>query len=131
MPPSEFVVANAQNRAGDGWDDPVHGKVTWRTLISADLAPTDSLSAGVAEIEPGCRLKLHRHSPSEIYFVVEGTGIVTVDGRDQTVVVGDAVFIPGDAEHGIRNESGRLLRFFYAFATDTFNEVAYRFPDAE
>jgi hypothetical protein len=39
-----------------------------------------------------------------------------------------AAFIPGDAEHSLRNDSIGLLRIFYVFPTDRFAEVVYRFP---
>ncbi len=39
------------------------------------------------------------------------------------------MFIPGDAEHGIRNTGGGTLRFVYAFATGSIDDVVYRFSD--
>ena len=66
-------------------------------------------------------------TPAEIYYVVEGHGIVTLDGVDHPVSAGTAVYIPGDAEHGIRNAGQTPLRFFYAFAVDSFGDVTYRF----
>jgi oxalate decarboxylase/phosphoglucose isomerase-like protein (cupin superfamily) len=38
-----------------------------------------------------------------------------------------AVFIPGDAEHGIRNSGAIVLRFVYVFPTNSFADVEYRF----
>ena len=43
------------------------------------------------------------------------------------MAAGSAVFIPGDAEHGIRNTVEGTLRFVYAFATDAIDDVVYRF----
>ncbi len=126
---SRPVVASAAERSRDGWDDPVHGRVSWFTLFSRDITPTDSLSAGITEIEPGSGLNAHRHTQPEIYFLVEGSGIVMVDGSETAVSAGASVFIPGDALHGIRNASHALLRFFYCFPADSFSEVVYRFPD--
>ena len=42
---------------------------------------------------------------------------------------GTAVAIPGDVEHGIRNTGPIPLRFFYAFAVDSFDDVVYRFSE--
>jgi quercetin dioxygenase-like cupin family protein len=97
--------------------------------MSSDITPTDSMSAGIAELAPGGELKPHRHDPSEIYFIFEGTGIVRIDGQETTVKAGTTVFIPGNAEHGIRNESGTDLKFFYVFPTGSFADVIYRFPE--
>ena len=111
----------------DAWDDPVRGVLGFRTLISGGTTPTRTLTAGIADLNPGGWLGLHRHTPAEIYYVVEGHGIVTLDGADNPVSAGTAVYIPGDAEHGIRNAGHTPLRFFYAFALDSFDDVTYRF----
>jgi quercetin dioxygenase-like cupin family protein len=127
MSRTEPLVIAANECGRDGWDDPVKGRIGWRTLFSADLTPTHGLTAGIAKLEPGGWLGLHRHSPAEIYYVLEGRGIVTIEGREHEVHVGAAVFIPADAEHGIRNEHEEPLRFLYAFPVDSFGEVEYRF----
>jgi len=42
------------------------------------------------------------------------------------VPAGTAVFIPGDAEHGIRDTGAGVLRFLHAFAVQSFTEVEHR-----
>ncbi|WP_220790006.1 cupin domain-containing protein [Gluconacetobacter tumulisoli] len=104
------------------------GFVSWHTLISGNITPTDTLTAGLATVPAReGRLELHRHEDPEIYFIVEGTGIMTIDGQDTNVGPGTTIFIPGNAEHGIRNESAADLKFFYVFATDQFPDVVYRY----
>ncbi|WP_281181414.1 hypothetical protein [Geodermatophilus telluris] len=39
------------------------------------------------------------------------------------------MFIPGNAERGTRNTGDGPLRFVYAFATDSIDDVVYRFLD--
>ncbi len=112
-----------------GWDDEEHGRVQWRTLFSAGLTPTETLTAGVAEIDPSGLLVLHHHTPPEIYFILAGEGIVSIDGQEQRVGPNTGVFIPGGALHGIRNGGASTLRFFYAFAVDSFADVEYIFPE--
>jgi mannose-6-phosphate isomerase-like protein (cupin superfamily) len=127
---SRAVVTSAEERPREGWDDPVRGKASWFTFFSSDITPTNGMSAGIAEIPPGGgSLNPHRHEPPEIYFIVEGTGILTIDGVEQVVTAGSAVFIPGNAEHGLRNESGLGLKLLYVFPTDRFADVVYRFPE--
>jgi quercetin dioxygenase-like cupin family protein len=123
----EPLVIHAADQPKDGWDDPVKGRVGWRTLFSGDRSPTNAITAGLAELDPGGWLGLHRHVPAEIYYVLEGTGILTLEGIEHQVGPGMAVFIPGDAEHGLRNQGETLLRFVYVFPTDSFSEVEYRF----
>ena len=129
--PVEGVITTADERPREGWDDPVHGRVDWYTLFSSDITPTDSMAAGIAEIVPGGgALRLHSHAEAEIYYVLEGTGIMSLEGRETVVKAGAAVFIPGDAQHGIRNESGSTLKLFYVFPTGRFSDIVYRFPEA-
>src|SRR5688500_3341619 len=121
------LVVHERNLDCAGWDDPVNGRVAWRTLFSGDVTPTEALTCGIAELEPGGWLGLHRHAPAEIYYVLEGRGVVTLEGAEHAVSRGSAVFIPADAEHGIRNTGPEPLRFLYAFPVDAFGDVEYRF----
>jgi quercetin dioxygenase-like cupin family protein len=109
------------------WSDPVRGEVGFRTLFGDDATATASVTAGVTEMEPGDWLGRHRHAPAEIYYVLAGEGTMELDGEQHAVRTGSAVFIPGDLEHGIRNTGSERLRFFYAFAADSFADIEYRF----
>ena len=108
------------------WSDPVRGEVGFRTLLGA-AGDDGDFTAGVAHLEGGGWLGHHRHDPAELYFVLSGAGAVMIDGEEQAVVAGTAVCIPGGREHGIRNTGTAPLRFFYAFAVGSFDEVEYRF----
>ena len=99
------------------------------TFFSAEATPTSAMSAGLMELAPGdVGLRPHRHAQPEIYYVVSGAGVVTIDGRDAEARPGAAIFIPGDAEHAVRNTGEDALRIFYVFPTDRFSDVVYRFP---
>ncbi|MDE2018677.1 MAG: cupin domain-containing protein [Hyphomicrobiales bacterium] len=112
----------------DGWDDPVRGRVRWRTLFSRGHTPTEAITCGVAVFAPGDELKPHRHAPPEVYYILEGEGLMRLDGEDRRVTAGTAVFIPGLAEHGIKQVGEATLKLFYAFAVDSFEGVEYLFP---
>ena len=99
--------------------------VTWRTLTSADRTPTHTLTSGVCEIEPGGALELHRHPPLELYYFLQGTGIVRLGDREQRVGPGTTISIPGNTPHSIRNDGQSLLKLFYVFPVDSFSEVVY------
>ncbi|KQT52879.1 MULTISPECIES: cupin domain-containing protein [unclassified Aureimonas] len=127
MPVQPFIVEDT-GLASEGWSEPKgRGVVGWQTLLSADRTPTAGLTAGIAHLEPGGHLALHRHDPAELYFLTEGVAIVTVEGVETQVGAGACVFIPGNAEHGIRNEGRAPVRFLYVFPTDSFADVDYRF----
>ncbi len=111
----------------EGWDDPSRGSCLWRTMISADVAPTDTLSTGIAYFAPGETLAPHRHSHAEVYFVLEGELEVTIDGIKHCVTPNTTIFVPGNAEHGTRNATAKPARIFYCFAADRFSDVQYQF----
>jgi mannose-6-phosphate isomerase-like protein (cupin superfamily) len=124
------IIASAAGRIRESWPDATRGNASWFTFFSSDVTPTDSMSAGIMEIPPdGGILKPHRHEQAEIYFVFEGTGLLTIDGVAATITPGMAAFIPGGAEHSLRNDSTIVLRIFYLFPTDCFADVVYRFPN--
>ena len=122
-------VRDSSQVESEVWDDPVRGDVSFRVLFSADRTPTSALYTGLTELAPGGWLGLHRHTQDEVYHLVEGSGVVVLDGVEHPVAASSAVFIPGDAEHGIRNTGEGTLRFVYAFATDSVEDVVYRFTD--
>lgn len=105
------------------------GNVTWKTLLSSSRTTSDTLTSGLARCATkGGHLKCHRHDHPEVYYIVQGCGIVTVDGKEQEVGKGSVVFIPGNSEHGVRNEDEKEdLVWLYVFATDKFEDVVYRF----
>ena len=124
---TEAVAVTAADRRRTGWDEPERGDVTWFTFFSADITPTADMSAGLAEFGPNGGLAPHRHAQAEVYFVQEGTGVVTIDGVETQLKAGMSVFIPGDAEHSVRNPAQQTLKLFYVFPCDRFSDVVYRF----
>lgn len=124
--PSNYTSTNA----AESFPDPSHGEVTWHTLFTQLQTPTSDMSAGIAVCPSHTgHLCNHRHTQAEIYYILEGRGIVTIDGSSHPVEKGSTVFIPGDAEHGIVNNGEEPLKWFYIFPTGDFSEVVYRFSE--
>jgi mannose-6-phosphate isomerase-like protein (cupin superfamily) len=124
------VVVQESDATTETWSDPVRGEASFRTLFGGEGSPTDTLTAGVAELAPGGWLGCHRHDPPETYFVMQGEGVVQLGDEERGVRAGSAVFVPSSVEHGIRNTGQTSLRIFYAFAVDSFDEVEYHFTEA-
>lgn len=123
---SNALVVAEDDVDRETWSDPIRGEVGFRTLFGGVVRATD-FTAGVTELEVGGWLGHHRHEPSEIYYVLSGEGRLSIDGQDHRVLAGTAVYIPGNSEHAIRNTGSVQLRFFYAFAVGSFEEIEYRF----
>lgn len=58
------------------------------------------------ELAPGQSLAPHEHNSHEFYYLVRGSGVVTIDGEDRQVGIGDLVHIPPNAVHSITDTSG-------------------------
>jgi len=129
---SEAFITYEEDCEFEGSQERALGSVHWRTLISGDRTPTDSLTVGIAELEPGGskRFRPHRHAQAEVYYVLSGEGTVTISGTEHLVRPGATVFIPGGAEHGARNTGAELLRLLYVFPANSFPEIKYEFPDS-
>ena len=103
------------------WDDE-RGRVSWRTVAAGE-----GLTAGLARIAPGEALQEHRHAQAEVYVVLEGAGVVTVDGKTRKVDAGAVLHIPGGALHSCENTGDVELRIAYVLAADSFADVEYDF----
>ena len=128
----EPVIVDESTRRWETWPDEevaARGLVYWKTLLSADVTPSEALTMGIAKIPPAEALHEHRHQQAEIYLILEGTGLVRIDGKARPVGAGSAVFIPGNVVHSCENTGASDLRFAYVFPANSFEEVEYVFDE--
>ncbi len=128
MPETAGFAADLEHQPYEGGTDPQIGCVSWRTLISSDRTPSRDLVLGVAEFDAFGTLNLHRHKPAEFYFGLSGEGVVEIDGVGHRIAPGIAVFIPGNAEHGVV-AGANGLSFVYGFPENAFEDVNYTFSN--
>jgi quercetin dioxygenase-like cupin family protein len=121
------VRRDAASLPDERWEDQGRGTIRFRTLISAPATETRDLVCGVAMLEAGETFLLHSHPQAEVYFGLEGTGDVLVDGIPHRLAPGVALYIPGGAVHGVPLAHAPL-KWFYTFAADSFGQIAYTFP---
>jgi len=83
-------------------------------------------SLAEASVPPGGATLLHRHRESEeLYFIVSGTGRMTLGDEAFAIAPGDTILIPPGTAHCLRNDGGETLRLLCACAP------AYRHEDTE
>ena len=76
---------------------------TIRELLGLPIAPVRNQSLAEATLEPGQATERHYHAETEeIYYLVEGSGEMELDGDRRPVSPGDAILIPAGAWHQIR-----------------------------
>jgi mannose-6-phosphate isomerase len=89
------------------------------TVLSDD--PTHKVKRIV--VSPHKRLSYQRHARrSEHWFIVEGTGLVTVDGVQRAVSPGDPVDIPAGTDHRMENPGRADLVFIEVQHGEYFGE---------
>ena len=93
--------------------------VVSRLLHSEKDATDTELTVTWVEVEPGSEQVLHSHAPEQVYVTVAGEGRMRVGGTERDVSAGDAVHIPSNTEHGIRNTGDETLEYVSA-ATPAF-----------
>ena len=77
-----------------------------RSLLDLSNAPVKGQSLAEATLPPGGSTERHHHKVSEeFYYILEGRGVMEVDGEERSVGVGDAILIPAGTWHEIRAES--------------------------
>lgn len=125
------VIVKEQSCVLEDWQKEGRSGVTWRTLLSSDRTDSDSITMGIAYIEPGNPedLHLHQHEPAEAYYVLSGCGYVSIDGIISKLEKGMAVFAPSNAVHAVGNDSAEMLQILYVFGVDSFEDVKYVFPE--
>lgn len=127
--PVRPFVARSEASPVEKWDAGKASGMSWKTLTSADRTPSTELSTGVCFLEVGGALPRHHHAQSEVYHFIAGTCTIRVNDELFTVGVGDTVFIPGNAWHEIANVGNETAQLFYCFATDSFDQIEYHYPD--
>jgi mannose-6-phosphate isomerase-like protein (cupin superfamily) len=64
-----------------------------------------------ATVKPGQTTVPHRLRTSEVYYVLEGEGYMSIDGESKTVRPGQVIYIPPCSTQHIQNTGGSNLTF--------------------
>jgi mannose-6-phosphate isomerase-like protein (cupin superfamily) len=83
-------------------------------LVSALTGSSKNMAITLVEMEPGGIQQVHAHEPEQMYYILEGSGIMTVDDEQRPVQAGDCIFFPSLARHGLENTGGTVLRYLSA-----------------
>ena len=97
---------------------------TIRSLLDLSNAPVLGQSLAEASLPTGCATDRHYHKVSEeFYYLLDGHGLMEIDGEEREVGPGDAILIPAGAWHQIR--AIESLRFLCCCAPPYAHEDTY------
>jgi len=85
-------------------------------LISPQNTASQNLSLQISEIPSGSEQPVHHHEPEQCYYIIKGKGLMVIENDSREVKAGDAVFIPSNSKHGIRNLGNEMLEYITANA---------------
>lgn len=102
-----------RERSACGWRD---------RLISREDAPLSPAAWAHAVDIDGAKLHYHKRS-TELYYVLEGSGSVVLDGVEQPVSKGSLVHIPPGVVHGAKGRMRVLVVGIPDIAEDDYFEV--------
>jgi mannose-6-phosphate isomerase-like protein (cupin superfamily) len=112
----------------------------WKETDSTDLRPQTAIHDGegtivrrmffrqqsqlgvrfdVWELPPGASEGSHTHGGErpleEIYYVLQGHGLMRIAGEEVLIGPGDAILVPPDVDHGLVNTGAEPLRLVLLF----------------
>ena len=74
-----------------------------------DIMHTNSFDVGILRLNPGQKDTQGPHSYDELYFVVEGEGFISIQGKDHKIRKGSCIFIPSKIKHYFHGNKDRLI----------------------
>lgn len=83
-------------------------------LIGEINSGSKEISIQTTDVEPNKMQFLHSHEQEQCYYIISGTGLMIIDDQSKEVKEGDAVFIPSNATHGIKNIGNNKLTYLTA-----------------
>lgn len=89
------------------------GVCRWKMLMNGMHLEGEWNCVEYVVIEPGASVGEHVHTRTEeIYYIISGKAVMTMDGDEFTCVAGDLITTPIGSSHSIANRSEADMHFF-------------------
>jgi mannose-6-phosphate isomerase-like protein (cupin superfamily) len=85
--------------------------VAWREQTGElyhEFLRRPSMSLGLYVLDAGGTDPQSPHEEDEVYYVMAGRGMITVDREQREVTAGSVIFVPAGAEHRFHDVTERL-----------------------
>jgi len=110
------------NRANTKIINTPHGSEI-RPLIDRTTAPINQCSLAEEILPPGASVTPHHHEViEEIYYVIEGEGVMLIDDEERKVGEGDAIYIPRFARHTLTNTGEKQMKILLVCGPAFYHE---------
>jgi len=85
-------------------------------LISPQNTQSKNISVQISEVPVGSEQPIHNHEPEQCYYIIKGKGLMFIEDESKKVAAGDAIYIPSNLKHGIKNIGNGTLEYLTANA---------------
>jgi mannose-6-phosphate isomerase-like protein (cupin superfamily) len=88
--------------------------ITSYLLVSEEATGSEHITTTLVEMDPGGKQHIHAHATEQCYFILEGSGKMTVGDETREVTAGMSIFIPSKQPHGLKSDTAGTLRYLSA-----------------
>jgi mannose-6-phosphate isomerase-like protein (cupin superfamily) len=94
-----------------------------RPLVDRTTSAITGCSLAEEILPPGHAVTPHHHRQiEEIYYIIEGRGVMTVGDEQQDVAAGDAVYVPRGQRHTLCNTGAEPIKLLLVCGPAFFYE---------
>jgi len=111
---SETSKPSIRNIAEEPWQQfPGHfGSALSKALVRPETVGSKQIDYRISTYQPMAYVERHVHKVQEqVYHVLDGEGLMEIDGANTLVRKGDVIFIPPGCHHAIQNSGLGDLTF--------------------
>jgi mannose-6-phosphate isomerase-like protein (cupin superfamily) len=74
-----------------------------------EFLTTRSFNAGIIKLRMGQADNQSSHPVDEIYYVIEGEGLISIGGEDHEIRKGAIIFVPANSDHRFHGNKEDLI----------------------
>ena len=95
---------------------PRGGGVETKPLLNESVGAA-GITSGITTFPPGAAIRLHSHNTEEMVTILEGDGVVEIEGRETEVGRYDTTFVPPGLFHRFINRSDSIMRILWVYGS--------------
>ncbi len=95
-----------------------------QTLIARYANGAEEFDFGVYRLAESEYHPLHFHpAGAELYYILDGSCLVTVDDETVEATSGTAIYLPAGTRHAVRTRLGETMTMVYCFSSGDFRDA--------
>jgi len=84
-----------------------------KELITYENTGSKTMRLALIELPPGGATREHKHNCEEVFYIIEGKGVVIIEGKEYEIEAGDAVYIKENLRHKTVNTGNVPLKYIF------------------